>query len=122
MVPRGVDTGVYTVYCQVTGTGIGRLGGAGLMDTRDVWMELTSRPALVAFMDWRGMSVRALAARAVVRDPRTGRRRALSHQVVGHLRSGHRRTCTPATARAVEQALDVPPGSLFVPRTVDHAA
>lgn len=92
------------------------------MDTRDVWMELVDRHVLIVWMDHKGETVRSLAAKCVVKDPRTGKHRLLSHQTIGYLRSGARRTCTPSTAKAIEKALDLPSGMLFHPRTIHQAA
>lgn len=74
-------------------------------------VRLISHLALAHYMDHRDMSVRTLAVEVsrITKKP-------CSHQTIGHLRSGKRDTCRPATARAIEKALDAPPGSLFVPR------
>lgn len=90
--------------------------------TRDLWMELVSPSALVIFMEYKGETVRTLAAKAIVRDPKTRKYRILSPATIGHLRSGRRRTCEPATAKAIETALQAPPGLLFTPRTNSRAA
>lgn len=82
--------------------------------TREVWMELVSPRVLASFMAYRGETVRSLAAKSTVGLGRRGK--PLSPAVVGHLRSGKRRTCSPATAGAIERALQVPPGVLFIPR------
>lgn len=87
-------------------------------ETKALWMELVGANALVVFMDYKGESVRSLAAKCVVKDPRRpGRHKVLSPQTIGHLRSGKRRTCSVSTAKAIETALDAPPGLLFVPRS-----
>lgn len=65
------------------------------------------RQALRQHMAYRGLTVRGLAAKTI--KPR------LSPSTVGHLASGERTTCSPETARAIERALDVPPGTLFEP-------
>lgn len=68
------------------------------------------RKALRQWMAYRGMTVRKLADAA---------RPRMSSSTVGHLASGHRSTCSPETARAIERALDVPPGSIFEPSSKD---
>ena len=80
-------------------------------------MELVSADALVIYMAYRDETCRTLAAKCLYRDPRTGKLRPLSHQMIGHLRGGRRRTCSAATAKAIEKALQAPPGLLFTPRT-----
>jgi transcriptional regulator with XRE-family HTH domain len=69
------------------------------------WVKLISREALKQYMKHRGFTIRSLAARV-----------GCSRALIGHLCSGERATCMPATARAVEKALDAPAGSLFVPQ------
>lgn len=68
-------------------------------------VKLISSTAFRQYMSHRGFTVRSLAARV-----------GCSPALVGHLRSGARDTTSPATARAIEKALDAPQGSLFVPR------
>jgi hypothetical protein len=75
-------------------------------------VELISPMALAQYMDHRDLSVRALAEKV---DHIT-RGRTKSRSTIGHLRSGARKTCDPVTAKAIERALDAPPGSLFVAR------
>lgn len=73
----------------------------------DPWrliVRLKSRRALVEYLEFHKLSGRALAQRA-----------GLGHAIVGHLISGRRNTCNLATARALEEALQCPPGFLFVP-------
>lgn len=65
------------------------------------------RQALRQHMAYRGLTVRGLAARTI--KPR------ISKSTVGHLVSGERPTCSPETARSIERALDVPPGTIFEP-------
>lgn len=66
-------------------------------------MRLISKDALANYMKHRGLTVRQLADRV-----------GCSRALIGHLRSGKRTTCQPATARKIEKALDAPAGSLFV--------
>lgn len=73
-------------------------------------VKLISHVALAGYMKHRGMSVRTLA-------DRTG----VSRSTIGHLRSGERTTCNPATARAIAKALDCPIDSLFM-ASVSHVA
>ena len=65
------------------------------------------RQALRQHMTYRGLTVRGLAAKTT--KPR------LSPSTIGHLASGERTTCSPETARSIERALDVPPGTIFEP-------
>ena len=65
-------------------------------------MQLRSRDALVICLEATGMSERQLARVA-----------GLSHATVNHLITGRRTGCTLATARAIETALGVGPGTLF---------
>lgn len=73
-------------------------------------VKLISSTALAQFMEHRGFTVRSLADRV-----------GCSHSVVGHLRSGKRRTCSPDTAKRIELELNAPPGSLFL-GNVSHVA
>lgn len=66
-------------------------------------VKLISAHAFAEYMRHRGFTVRSLAARV-----------GCSRSLIGHLRSGERDTCQPATARKIEKALDAPAGSLFV--------
>lgn len=70
-------------------------------------MELISRQALNDYMRFRKESNRSLAA---------GTRGVVGHAIIGHLRTGKRKTCSPQTATAIEKALNAPPGSLFGPK------
>lgn len=73
-------------------------------------VKLISAGALAQYMTHRGYTVRTLAERV-----------NCSHSVIGHLRSGARRTCHPDTAKKIERALDAPTGSLFI-ANVSHVA
>lgn len=66
-------------------------------------VRLISSTALAQYMTFRGHSVRSLAIAA-----------KCNRSTVGHLRSGKRKTCSPKAARRIEEALQAPPGSLFV--------
>lgn len=68
-------------------------------------MRLISAEALAGYMKFRDVTVRELAD--LIGNPR-------ARSIIGHLRSGERNTCKPETARAIEKALNAPPGSLFV--------
>jgi len=70
-----------------------------------LWVKLTSRQVLRQYMEFRQETNRSLAEKA-----------GLGYAIVGHLRSGKRNTCSPRTARAIEEALACPPGLLFVPK------
>lgn len=74
-------------------------------------VKLISAAALAQYMNHRDHTVRTLAA-----EVSRIRRERVSPATIGHLRSGKRNTCHPDTARAIEKALDAPPGSLFVPK------
>ena len=69
-------------------------------------MQLKDARMLRQYMDFKGMTIRELAHRAGV-----------SRSTIGHLVSGARRTCSPKTARVVEEALDAPSGLLFEGRS-----
>lgn len=70
-------------------------------------MKLKSREMLRQYMDFKRMRVRDLAKAAGV-----------SRATIGHLHSGKRQgSCSPATARAIEEALGCPPGLLFEARS-----
>lgn len=73
----------------------------------DPWrliVRLKSRRVLTEYCEFHKLSGRALAKRA-----------GLGPAIVGHLISGRRTTCNLATARAIEEALQCPPGFLFEP-------
>jgi transcriptional regulator with XRE-family HTH domain len=65
-------------------------------------MRVRDSAALRAYLRLLGLSERALAARA-----------GIGHATVNHLLSGRRRTCSAATAAAIESALACPPGLFF---------
>lgn len=67
------------------------------------WVKLISAVALAQYMAHRDLTVRQLATKV-----------GCSPALIGHLRSGHRDTCRPETAKKIERSLDAPPGSLFV--------
>lgn len=66
-------------------------------------MRLISRQAFRDYMLYRDETNVSLGSKAKV-----------SKAIVGHLRSGQRESCSPRVARAIEQALNAPPGSLFL--------
>ena len=68
-------------------------------------VQLISHESLAGYMTFRGHTVRTLAKQVGV-----------SHALIGFLRSGHRRSCSPRTARAIAAALNCPVEALFVPR------
>lgn len=74
-------------------------------DNGRFWVKLISARVLADYMTHRDETVRSLADKVRV-----------SRSTIGHLRSGKRHTCEPATAKAIEKALNAPPGSLFVPQ------
>lgn len=66
-------------------------------------MELVDRSLLVRYMDFRGLSCAALAARV-----------GCSKATIGHLRSGYTKGVrSKEWADAIERELNVPPASLF---------
>lgn len=81
-----------------------------LLDRRRLWVRLINRQVLDDYMRFRGETNRSLATK-------TGG--AARHGIIGHLRSGHRSTCSPETAKAIERALNAPPGSLFAPEVAN---
>jgi hypothetical protein len=74
-------------------------------ETGRFWVRLISSEALAQYMSFRNLTVRSLSKRV-----------GCSPALVGHLRSGKRNTCKPDTARKIEECLQAPPGSLFVPQ------
>lgn len=56
------------------------------------------------YMEFRGYTVRTLADKV-----------GCSPATIGHQRTGERKSIKPEWARAIEKALDAPPGSLFAP-------
>ena len=66
-------------------------------------VRLISAQAFADYLEFRGLTVRSLADKV-----------GCSRSVIGHLRSGERDTCKPSSAKAIEKALNAPPGSLFV--------
>ncbi|UYG15800.1 helix-turn-helix transcriptional regulator [Brachybacterium huguangmaarense] len=74
-------------------------------------MRLISYQVLDQYMEFRGETNRSLAKKA-----------GISQATVGHLRSGARNSCRPATARKIAFALQVLPESLFVPEVTTTQA
>lgn len=75
------------------------------MNDPNLWrlnVKLRSRRLLQDYVKHLGLSGREVAKRA-----------GLGHAIVAHLLKGTRTTCTPSTARAIEEALGCPPGLLF---------
>lgn len=66
-------------------------------------MRLISREAFRQYMEFRDETNFSL-----------GKKAGVSKAIVGHLRGGQRDTCSPRVARAIERALNAPPGSLFL--------
>ena len=66
--------------------------------------RLRDRERLVDLMEFRDESVRSLATKV-----------ACSPATIGHLRSGHRSFVRREWAKAIENELRVPRGSLFAP-------
>lgn len=84
------------------------------MDTLEGWrfhVKLAVPPkVLKRYMDHHGYSTRTLAD-AVTRATKQN----CSHSSVGHLLTGYRNNIGDNKARAIEELLDVPRGTLFVP-------
>lgn len=72
---------------------------------RGTWMRVTSKETLKALMVQRGFSLERMARYA-----------ACSKSMVGHLTTGHKKTCSPELAERIAEALDVPLELLFVPQ------
>ncbi|HEX8303307.1 MAG TPA: helix-turn-helix transcriptional regulator [Jatrophihabitans sp.] len=66
-------------------------------------MRLRSREILVECLELAGMTERELARRA-----------GLSHSTVNHLCTGRRDSCSRHSAHAIEEALNLDDGRLFV--------
>lgn len=73
---------------------------------KGTWMKLRSKDILIAFMEDKGFSTQRLATYA-----------SCSKSMVGHLRTGHKTSCTPQLAQRIAEALDVPLVALFDART-----
>ncbi|OZC80253.1 hypothetical protein CH274_13540 [Rhodococcus sp. 06-418-5] len=74
-------------------------------DTRRLWVKLISKRAFRDYIDFRGETNASLARKAKV-----------SPALIALLRSekkAARWSCKPSNARAIEVALNAPPGSLF---------
>lgn len=71
---------------------------------KGTWMRLSSPDMLRATMARRNFSMARLARYA-----------GCSKSMIGHLVSGHKRSCTPELATRISEALDVPTELLFVP-------
>lgn len=71
---------------------------------KGTWMRLSSPEMLRATMDRRGFTLSRLARYA-----------GCSKSMVGHLVSGHKKSCTPQLAARIAEALEVPTELLFVP-------
>lgn len=67
------------------------------------WMQLRDLDLLLDYMEKRDMT-----------QARLGRYAECSRQFIHKLVSGQARTCTPAVAARIEEALDVLPRTLFV--------
>jgi predicted transcriptional regulator len=68
-------------------------------------VRLRDRGLLAKWMDFRDMSIRQLAKTTDVHP-----------SMIGHLHSGYRSSCSAALAKRIEEALDCPRGTLFVPK------
>jgi transcriptional regulator with XRE-family HTH domain len=65
-------------------------------------MKLRSKEILIAFMDEKGFSVQRLATYS-----------QCSKSMIGHLRTGEKKSCTPQLAERISEALGVPRLALF---------
>ncbi len=69
---------------------------------KGTWMKLRSKEILTAFMESKDFSVTRLSQYA-----------GCSRAMIGHLRSGHKSSCTPELADRISEALGVPRVALF---------
>lgn len=76
------------------------------MDEWRLTVKLKSHRALVEYMQFHRIGTAYELAR----------RSGLKPSVVGHLVARRRNSCSLQTARAIEEALQCPPGFLFEPR------
>jgi len=72
---------------------------------KGTWMKLISKHTLIALMEDRKFSTQRLAIYS-----------QCSKSMIGHLRSGHKTSCTPSLAERIAEALDVPVVALFEQR------
>lgn len=77
-------------------------------------VKLISHQALAQYMAHRDYSVRGLADAVALELKRKRINVPVSRSTIGHLRSGLRNTCRPEVAKAIEDVLGAPRGSLFV--------
>lgn len=70
---------------------------------KGTWMRLSSPDMLRATIERRGFTLSRLARYA-----------GCSKSMVGHLVSGHKKSCTPELAERIAEALEVPTELLFV--------
>lgn len=75
-------------------------------------MQVKDRRILADYMRFRRMSYAQLAEEVRKRAKTKGPSKA----TIGHLVTGQTTSTKPEWARAIEEALDAPTGSLFVPR------
>lgn len=90
------------------------------------WVKLISSKAFSQYVEHRGFSARSLAEATSAELTKAKATRGTnpatcSKSTIGHLMSGHRDSCSPSMARAIEKALDAPAGSLFVPQVLPVA-
>lgn len=76
-------------------------------------MRLKSRRVLNEYIEFHKISGRELARRANQIAKKADPNDSVGPAIVNHLRSGFRDTCNLVTARAIEEALQCPPGFLF---------
>lgn len=87
----------------------------------DPWrltVRLKSRRALVEYVEFHKLSGRALARKADAIAKKKDKKASVGPGIVGHLLRGGptgRDSCSLTTAKAIEEALGVPPGFLFEP-------
>jgi hypothetical protein len=74
---------------------------------KGTWMKLRSKEILIAYMEDKKFSTGRLAQYA-----------QCSRSMIGHLRTGHKTSCTPELAERISEALAVPRVALFV----DHVS
>lgn len=94
---------------------------------REVWVadhyaQLKSAGLLVEFMKHNDVSCASLARKASYERRENGSGKTVSRQMIGHLKTGHVRTCEPDLAAAIERVLNVPDHLLFDVLPKSHAA
>lgn len=77
-------------------------------------VRLTSIRALMQTMEARQLNATDLSELTHRMFGKKSKVRPIGRQIIGHLLSGERSKVSPNTAAAIERALEVPAGSLFL--------